>query len=55
MMEAEEIDFSLSLKIEDKVGIFSSAFRPILVGSYGVVVLGTLLVLSFVLGVWYGK
>lgn len=55
MMNSSEIDFSLELKKEDRVSLISSAFRPILIGSYGVVILGTLLVLAFSLGVWYGK
>ncbi|MCT0042171.1 hypothetical protein EFL87_06740 [Weissella confusa] len=54
-LDSNDIDFYLGLKSEDKESIWSGAFRPILLGSYGVVVVGTIIVLVFIFGVNYGK
>ncbi|MDU8969699.1 MAG: hypothetical protein E7H45_09730 [Lacticaseibacillus rhamnosus] len=49
------VDFDLTLNPEDKTSIWEGAFRPILVSSYGLVTFGTVVVIAFALGGFYGK
>lgn len=54
-IDNDKIDFDLALGEDDKVSLISGAFRPILVFSYGVVILGTVIVIAYILGGLYGK